>query len=202
MTQPNYPAQQQPAPYDDEIDLFELIESLWQQKVLIIVMTAIVTLGGALFAWLKPLDPVTYQATGLVEIGVYVSRNGGSQVFENPGDIALMVGQQAGVAANQPTGTTKLLQFSSTQVEAEMAEFAVQQSIDIVLLRHAGLERIFDPEQILRTLPTVQVGAVQLSTIPPKDSRKLIVALAFVLGGMLGVFAALIRNAIKKRRAS
>jgi len=45
---------------DDEIDLFELIESLWKEKVLIVAITAIITLigGGVAFS----LTP-TYEAS-------------------------------------------------------------------------------------------------------------------------------------------
>jgi len=50
-----------PAPYqNDEIDLFELFESLWKEKVLIVASTVLITLGGGIYAFsLKP----TYEAT-------------------------------------------------------------------------------------------------------------------------------------------
>ena len=35
-----------PAPMNDEIDLFELFESLWKEKVLIVAITAVITLIG------------------------------------------------------------------------------------------------------------------------------------------------------------
>ena len=50
-----------PAPYqNDEIDLFELFESLWKEKVLIVAVTLVVTLigGGVAFSL-----PPTYQAS-------------------------------------------------------------------------------------------------------------------------------------------
>lgn len=52
---------QQPAPYqDDEIDLFELWNNLWEQKILIIAVTAVITILGGLVAFVKtPL----YQST-------------------------------------------------------------------------------------------------------------------------------------------
>jgi len=44
---------------DDEIDLFELIESLWKEKVLIVLITAVITLIGLLYALLAT---PTYEA--------------------------------------------------------------------------------------------------------------------------------------------
>ena len=42
--------QQNPAQHDDEIDLFELFQSLWEQKILITVLTGLVTAMGILVA--------------------------------------------------------------------------------------------------------------------------------------------------------
>jgi len=44
---------------DDEIDLFELIESLWKEKVLIVAITAVITFIGIGYAL---LTPSTYEA--------------------------------------------------------------------------------------------------------------------------------------------
>jgi len=44
---------------DDEINLFELIESLWKEKVLIVAITAVITLIGLGYAF---LTPATYEA--------------------------------------------------------------------------------------------------------------------------------------------
>lgn len=49
-----------PAYADDEIDLFELIETLWQQKVWIVLFTVIAAVGGGSYAFLAT---PTYEAT-------------------------------------------------------------------------------------------------------------------------------------------
>jgi len=50
-----------PAPYqNDEIDLFELFESLWKEKVLIVAITLVITLFGGGVAFILP---PTYQAS-------------------------------------------------------------------------------------------------------------------------------------------
>ena len=49
-----------PAPMNDEIDLFELFESLWKEKVLIVTITFVTTLAGIGYAF--SISP-TYQAS-------------------------------------------------------------------------------------------------------------------------------------------
>ena len=46
--------------FDDEIDLFKLIQSFWKEKVLIVKITAVITLigGGVAFS-----IPPTYEAS-------------------------------------------------------------------------------------------------------------------------------------------
>ena len=50
-----------PAPMNDEIDLFELFESLWKEKVLIVAITFVITLFGGLYAFVlaKPVYEVS-----------------------------------------------------------------------------------------------------------------------------------------------
>jgi len=45
--------------FDDEINLFELVESLWKEKVLIVAITSVITLIGLGYVFLTPL---TYEA--------------------------------------------------------------------------------------------------------------------------------------------
>ena len=49
-------AKQEIEQFDDEIDLFELIQSLWKEKVLIVAITAVITLiGGGVAFSLTPI---------------------------------------------------------------------------------------------------------------------------------------------------
>ena len=50
----------QPAPpYDDEIDLFQLFETIWDGKWLIVAITAVATLMGGAFAFIRPAEFVS-----------------------------------------------------------------------------------------------------------------------------------------------
>ncbi|TDQ37056.1 Wzz/FepE/Etk N-terminal domain-containing protein [Thiopseudomonas denitrificans] len=59
----NQPAPTQPAIHDDEIDLFELAQDIWREKVLVVIVGAVVTLAALVYALLA--TPV-YQATSIL----------------------------------------------------------------------------------------------------------------------------------------
>jgi len=75
---------------DDEIDLFELIESLWKEKVLIVAITAVITLigGGVAFsltpiyeASVKMLPPSQSDVAELAKFDVLQSSQSQSQSY-------------------------------------------------------------------------------------------------------------------------
>ena len=46
-------------PYDDEIDLFQLFETIWDGKWMVVAITAVATLLGGLFAFTRPSEFVS-----------------------------------------------------------------------------------------------------------------------------------------------
>jgi hypothetical protein len=77
-------------------------------------------------------------------------------------------------------------QFFSEMVEAELNEATSQADI-----------KITDPSSLVSITAEARTPGA-----PIKPKKALILALSVVLGGMLGVFAALIRGAIRKRKAA
>ena len=53
-------------PHNDEIDLFQLFENIWKEKILIIVITLVFALSGLLFAFTS--TPIYQASTDLVEL--------------------------------------------------------------------------------------------------------------------------------------
>lgn len=66
--------------------------------------------------------------------------------------------------------------------------------------KQALLTQMEVASELIDVMRVDQLAEVPASRVKPK--RSLIVAVGFVLGGMLGVFAALLRSAIRKRKAS
>lgn len=58
---------QNPAVYDDEIDLFELAQELWLEKVLIILVTSVVSLATLVYVFAVP-TVYTYTAEATLKV--------------------------------------------------------------------------------------------------------------------------------------
>ena len=78
--------------FDDEIDLFELFESLWKEKVLIVAITFVITLIGVGYALsipptyqasVKMLPPSQSDVAELVKFDVLQSSQSQSQSYAN-----------------------------------------------------------------------------------------------------------------------
>jgi LPS O-antigen subunit length determinant protein (WzzB/FepE family) len=186
---------------EDEIDLFELFQDLWQQKWLITGLTTLSVIVAFVFTVVFPLKPVTYTATALVEVATIDVKDAQSpiQTIENTEDVVLAIGQAVAVQASSPRRSTKMIQLEKTASSAEQARAAIDSGVELVLLRH---QKMLERMQGIRVIqPTQKIGDVQIKTNRPSDKLNLILAVSLVLGGMLGVFVALIRGAIRKRQA-
>ncbi|HEY9018782.1 Wzz/FepE/Etk N-terminal domain-containing protein [Thiomicrospira sp.] len=183
---------------DDEIDLFELFQTLWQQKWLILATTLIAPLLAFVFTVSQPVKPDMFHGKALIEIGAYASHDGVIHTIERTQDLALIINQQLKVEANVPKASVKLLEIQISNIDQEKSAEKLQEAIDFVLDRHENFTSNQLKEYVIQ--PTQLVGQASIERVAAKDRLKLILAVAFVLGGMLGVFIALIRNAIQKRR--
>lgn len=63
---------------EDEIDLREVFKTIWKSKVIIIVITTIITLLAVAYALMK--TPI-YEASAVVEIGNYKNENNSNKIF-------------------------------------------------------------------------------------------------------------------------
>ena len=202
---------QQNDPDDYEINFFEIFKYLWHQKILIIVISALVPLLGAAYIYQKPLPPVTYQGIGLVEIGTYINNNKRSVnnerivnneilIFENPDDMAIMIRHGNKVWASLPAKSQKmlLLETMAGYVDVSTAKNHIQETIDKIILRHKGLEAVFASKSAEYIFPTTQIGEIKVKTLYPKDNRRDNVILLFFLGIILSFLVVGIRCLIQK----
>lgn len=194
---------------DYEINFFEIFKYLWYQKILIIFITALVTIVGAAFTFYKPLPPVTYQGIGLVEIGTYIINNDNRyinnaknqiSIFENPNDLGIMIRHGDKVWASKPSGSEKLLllETMSGYVDASTAKNYIQETIDKLILRHKDLETIFVSNGAEHIFPTTQIGEIKVKTLYPADNRRNNVILLFFGGILLSFIVVGLRYLIQK----
>lgn len=234
VTEPRYPHQTN----EDEIDLIELLQDLWEQKWLIFAVTSLVILLSVIYIFIsKPvysvtavLAPAPVNAFGLIvgDIGVGQPQTNKSAIAVGTDlandALALVVKNfesaavsevfnhalkdSGGYAVQIKKGKSPFDQItvSVVSVSAEGAKkylddyMAYVTKISVVQLNEyfqaLGVSHSISPESLYRV-----EQAPLLPTQPIKPNKPLVVALGLVLGGMLGVFIALIRLMLKKRSA-
>lgn len=245
-------------PYDDEIDLFEFFETLWDGKWLISAFVAIALLLGSGFLLLKDsvyeskliysVDtiPPFYEANKVSTD--FQNKFYSASVFEewkqNNGDTSLVFDdfsatevldgfvlsknedeQLATLASENKGGSFVLVKSNQLPILDDFFEYAThingqlkdeyvvraKEELNIINARFRDLgsadSNIVDTVlSIDRYIVTAEKGArvlaIQHPTMPKKVSPKssLILAMSIVLGGMVGVFFILVRNAITKRK--
>ena len=243
--------------YDDEIDLFEFFETLWDGKRLISAFVAIALLLGGSFLLLKEsvyeskliysVDtiPPFYEAdkastdfqNKFYSVSVFEewkkNNSDTSLVFEdfsatevvdgfvlskNKDELlATLTSKKSGsfvlVKSNQLHILDEFFEYASYINELLQDEYVVRAKKELKMIdgrfkdlstSDIGIVNLM--LSVDRYIVTAQKGtkviAIQRPTLPKKVSPKssLILAMSLVLGGLVGVFFILVRNAITKRK--
>jgi uncharacterized protein involved in exopolysaccharide biosynthesis len=205
-----------PTYQNDEIDLFELIETLWKEKVLIILFTVVAAMGGTGYAFL---------ATPKYSVSVNYTVN--SQMPANDAnDVAnrLFAQLPAGWGKEKKSNTAVLTtlapesvtQYANlfSQLERSISkEFLSEAESNVGIIINDLPETLQSTEavalQMLQSKQTIRAlsdggesiafSAPIISQTAPK--KALILGLSVVLGGMVGVMFVLIRSAVRNRKA-
>ena len=243
---------------DDEIDLFEFFETLWNGKWLISAFVAIALLLGSGFLLLKDavyeskliysVDtiPPFYKAdkastdfqNKFYSVGVFEewkkNNSDTSLVFEDFSATEVVDGfvlsknedeQLATLESEKKVGSFVLVKSNQLPILDDIFEYAshingllkdeyvvrAKEELKIIDARFKDLGSadsniVNTVLSIDRYIVTAEKGAkvlvIQRPTMPKKVSPKssLILAMSLVLGGMVGVFFILVRNAIKNRK--
>jgi capsular polysaccharide biosynthesis protein len=211
-------------PYDDEIDLFELFETLWDGKWLISAFVVLATLIG--FGYSQVAQP-NYKVS--VPYRVNISSVFSQQMCNSKdcladGTLNILLESLSGeweVSAKYKTITLMTLSpFSLNKYETIFSDAlsrvtesirneAASELASIESISNANMlatERVatnmLNAKRIIQSIDNGQsamtLGFVSVSKTSPKVP--LILALSVVFGGMIGVFFILVRNAIRKRK--
>ncbi len=228
MTSQDNEAHRRPE-YEDEIDLFDLLKTLWKWRALVLGITAAGLLAAFAYTLIKPEKPVTHTAEAVVQIGKVAD-----VLIESRGDILVYVrsdGFLAGLEDGPAIQTafmdiqddsTLALTISATSVDREAARQVVTTASERLIGRHGRLYRDakakldeYRPklEQLLEdsprylplmwldsyTYPTRQVSAVSSSRNPPEDNDTLGVAVTAIAALFLSIMLAFMTEAIRNR---
>ena len=222
---PNQPSSQ--PGYSGEIDLFDLFQSLWKEKILIVLVTAVFTVLAVIYALtatpqysiamtLKPASLSLYgefvagiqgEQQKSIALGQKTAEEVLGQLKNNLDLNAHKVSylKEAHILSISVTAKTpQLVTLQLTTLQPGSAAQTLKSYVDavsVITLKELNsfVQGLGNPTAITQEmLYTIDSMPSQASLVKPKKS--LIVALGIVLGGMLGVFAALIRSMIRKRK--
>lgn len=235
---------QQQASAGDELDLIELAQVLWAEKILVLIFTAVTTLAALAYTFaVSPqyasqavISPATIDTFGSlagalgakqrdneifgIKAGAQLANDAfnifatnlrsvsGQRAFlgtfqtEGPFELSVSKGRvvtNATIAADPDPVTVSVLAG-----KAEIAKEAVEQYLAVTArLTTAQINHYFSELGISQRIEPGSLYRLEqpalVNSKPVKPKRALIVALGVVLGGMLGVFVALVRLMLKKR---
>ena len=205
-----------PVYQDDEIDLFELIETLWKEKVWIVLFVFVSLTGSGGYAMIAK-ELYNVQTSLSFQTNAIDQEELRSRVTN---------AMRPGWVKDNKSDSFTITTLTPEAVDAYSAELTeIARSITLAVKRAAideievieseltpqlqGTEyvasRILNAKRLLRELAdenstVISFSQPMISLSAPK--RVLIVALSIVLGGMVGVLFVLIRSAVRKRKAA
>ena len=197
---------------EDTIDLREIWNTLVKRKLIIILFTVITTAATAFYAW--NAAPV-YKGDVLIEVGDMIINSESTndkptliQSLDNPNDLKEAVLQSIATndretedqfSVESPKGSSKLIKISYEDTDMQQIQQKLEHTVTFVLKRHATKAAFFQKANA-QIRPSTIIGSINITPDPIKPKKKLIVAIGFISGLMLGVFAAFFIEFIRNGR--
>ena len=199
-----------PSRYEDEIDLFELIKTIWDGKLWVIIATLLSTGIGTSYT---AMVPTIYE----VEINASVHADADAKLLgviaqNSTFDWSINAKTKTLVLETRkpedPSVYSKDLENALSIVKSQIIKSKKNELEQISKLSPAllGTEAVATTvlanKRFIYSFETMELEPIEFSG--PKTKIKspktpLVVALAFVLGGMIGVLGVLIRSAYRNR---
>ena len=212
-------------PYDDEIDLFELFETIWRGKWLISAFVAISVLSGFVYSQLTPpkfevsvsfavkLYSVSAQQICDGNVGCIVGETN-KQLMENLDSNLNLKNKDSKLALSTEAPLNvkvyddvfdKLNQTITNQIYNEALDEVTlikTELNDALMSTERVATNILNATRIIKAIDSgqkaISFSSVAIKKISPKV--QLILAMSIVLGGMIGIVFVLINNSIRKRK--
>lgn len=181
----------------DEIDLFDLLQSLWGYKVFIGLVAFVFAAAGWAYATYKPGQPDTYSAKAVLAVGSYVASTGQIFSLEPAGDLAQVINQTTGLKASLLRGSTGLVKISATAHAPKDAEELLGEVVEFVIKRHEAVGWLLGKEKIIRT--TALIGDTKIQQSSLSEKRLEIIVLGVIVGLFLGSVAVLVWQSYVRR---
>ena len=176
---------------EDKIDLKELWQILVKRKILILILTVIMTLLATIYV--VTAKPV-YSGKVLLEIGKIANEqfNDGEYSslaivsLDNVNNLKSIVTQMTSVSASIPK-KTDLLTLSTTGFDKAVIQEKLEKATAFILERHKENASLRSGKNAKVQMTRV-IGQIDVGQDAVKPKKKLIVIIAFITGLMLSIF--------------
>ena len=129
--------------YEDEIDLRELIKTLWIYKYLILIFTSFITILSIIYVLQKNPTPI-YKGSLYMEIGTIQDKNFQPAIIENAKDLAYILNLEFDVKAVIPKEIltinnllpTKLIEISFENEDKNKIRETLKKIKDYIVEKH------------------------------------------------------------------
>ena len=214
-------------PYDDEIDLFELFETLWRGKWLISAFVAISVMSGFVYSQLAQpkfkvsvsfaanLYSVSAQQICGRNVNCIVGETGKQLMVNLDSDWNLIKHNSNLVLSTEAPLNVKTYNDVFDKLNQTITNQIYNEALDEVTLIKTELNdalmstervatNILNATRIIKAIDSGQKAILFGSVAIKKTSLKvsLVLALSILLGGMIGVVFVLVKNTIRKRKES
>ena len=186
--------------YEDEIDLRELIKTLWIYKYLILIFTSFITILSIIYVLQKNPTPI-YKGSLYMEIGTIQDKNFQPVIIENVNDLAYILNLEFDVKAVVPKEVsinkylqTKLIEISFENEDKNKIRETLEKIKDYVIEKHKKDTKYYE-----NIIMTKQIGDIKISNEEiNKPKKALIVAISFVTAFILSIFLAFLIDFVKR----
>ena len=186
--------------YEDEIDLRELIKTLWIYKYLILIFTSFITILSIIYVLQKNPTPI-YKGSLYMEIGTIQDKNFQPVIIENASDLAYILNLEFDVKAVVPKEVsinkylqTKLIEISFENEDKNKIRETLEKIKDYIVEKHKKDTKYYE-----NIIMTKQIGDIKISNEEiNKPKKALIVSISFVTAFILSIFLAFLIDFVKR----
>jgi uncharacterized protein involved in exopolysaccharide biosynthesis len=177
---------------NDEINLSELLITVFKYKLLIILIIMITTVGGIVYSWtVKPV----YEGTVLLEIGEVITNGDNSIIkpLENTNDLIQLLSKTYLSSENDAIefnslSSTIFVQISYAHNNKQIIQKKLKEISQFVIKRHEDKANFLKKANFI-IRPTMISSTINISKTPIKPNNKsLIVVISFFTGLILSLF--------------
>ena len=172
----------------DTINLVELLNILISRKMLIIIITTVITIFS--FIYVNYVVAPVYKGNTIVEVGKVINKNDKGEVhilsLENFQELKGLISAKYSVSVSS-LGGNGVIDLSYTSTDKKQIKKTLEESLNFILQRDKKIAKLYSGNNA-EVIMTQVVSPVKVSSAPIKPKKKLVVVVSFITGFIFSIF--------------